>query len=124
MDLIFNDRTDCEVVAVADPDDAGRARAAGRCRAARQYADYRQMLAKEKPQLVAVAPRQADQHVEMALAAIEAGAHVFMEKPIAPSPADCDAILSAADKAKRKVAVAHQMRMAPRVVGLKKSLGE
>src|SRR4051812_19599938 len=44
MDLIFNDLPGVTVVAVADPDPAGRAKAAGRCKAARQYADYREML--------------------------------------------------------------------------------
>src|SRR3954471_15715184 len=48
MDVIFNDRDDCEVVAVADPDEQGRAKAAARCHAARSYADFREMLAKER----------------------------------------------------------------------------
>jgi predicted dehydrogenase len=120
--VIFNDRDDCQVVGLADPDEAGRKKAAERCKPARQYADYREMLEKEKPQLVAVAPRHTDQHVAMCLAAFDAGSHVFMEKPIASSPAECDEILAAADRAKRKLVVAHQMRMAPRVVRLKKEL--
>src|SRR6185503_15386942 len=49
MDLIFNDRPNIEVVAIADPDGAGRAKAASRCKALRQYDDYREMLSKEKP---------------------------------------------------------------------------
>src|SRR5688572_26687137 len=121
LDVIFTDRPDCEVVAVADPVDEGRAKAAARCKAARQYADYREMLTKEKPQLVSIGPRHTDQHVAMALAAFDAGAHVFMEKPIAASPAECDEILAGADRAKRKVAVAHQMRLGPRIVRLKKA---
>src|SRR4051812_43362748 len=48
MDIIFNDRADCEVVALADPDDAGRAKVAARCKPAREYRDYREMLEKEK----------------------------------------------------------------------------
>jgi predicted dehydrogenase len=80
------------------------------------------MLAREKPDLVSVAPRWSDQHREMAVAALEAGAHVFMEKPFAPSPADGDAILAAADKTRRKIVVAHQMRIAPSVVYLKQKI--
>lgn len=122
MDVLFTGRSDCEVVAVADPDDAGRAKAAKASGAARQYADYREMLAKERSELVAIGPRHTDQHVPMALAAIDAGAHVFIEKPLAASPAECDQILSAADRAKRKVAVAHQMRSGPRVIDFLKGL--
>jgi predicted dehydrogenase len=124
LDVIFNDVPGITVVALADLDDAGRAKAAERCGAAKQYADYREMLAQEKPDLVSIAPRHTDQHREMALAAIAAGAHLVMEKPIATDPAECDAILAAADAAKRKVAVAHQMRLAPRVARLTKALGD
>lgn len=124
LDIAFTGRADCEVVAVADPVERGRIEAAKRSRASRQYADYREMLAKEKPDLVAIAPRQTDQHVSMALAAFEAGAHVLMEKPIAASCAECDQILAAASQAKRRIAVAHQMRLAPRIIALQKSLRE
>ena len=72
LDVIFTGHPACEVVAIADPDDAGRSKAAARAGAARQYADYREMLAKEKPQLVSVAPRHADQHAAMAVAALTA----------------------------------------------------
>src|SRR5262245_7802089 len=45
-----------DVAGIADPDEAGRARAAARARAQRQYADYREMLDRERPNLVVVAP--------------------------------------------------------------------
>jgi predicted dehydrogenase len=60
----------------------------------------------------------------MAVAALSAGAHVIMEKPIATSPAEADDILAAADKGARKVAVAHQMRLAPGVLHLKRAIGD
>ncbi len=53
LDLVFNDRHGIEVVAVADPDATGRARARERSRARAAYADYREMLEKERPELVA-----------------------------------------------------------------------
>lgn len=132
MDLIFNDVPGVRVVAVADPVEAGRAKAAARCRAERQYADYREMLANERPNLVCVAPRWSEHHAEMALAAIAAGAHVFMEKPFTVTCAEADAVLAAAaggrspepDKAAVRICVAHQMRLAPSVVHLKKRIDE
>jgi predicted dehydrogenase len=82
------------------------------------------MLEKEKPALVSVAPRWSEQHLAMGLAAVGAGAHVIMEKPITPTLAEADELLAAADRAGRKVAVAHQMRLAPSVVGLKRAVGD
>ena len=124
LDVIFNDHTEVQVVAVADPNAAGRAKAAEKCQALRQYDDYHVMLEKEKPQLVSVAPRWTDQHHAMAMAALKAGAHLFMEKPIMPSLAETDEVLATADRAGLKIAVAHQMRLAPGIVRLKKAINE
>jgi predicted dehydrogenase len=124
LDVVFTGHPHCDLVALADPDEAGRAKATERTKALKGYGDYREMLAKEKPQIVAVAPRQTDQHVAMALAAFEAGAHVIMEKPIASSCAEADQILAAADAAKRKIAVAHQMRLGPRTQTFKRALDD
>src|SRR5262249_53184611 len=98
------------VVAVADEDPEGRAPAARRLGVARASADYREMLAREKPQFVAVAPRWLDGHRDMAVACAERGIHVFCEKPMAPTLADCDAIVAACERAHVKMAVAFQTR--------------
>jgi predicted dehydrogenase len=111
-----------EVVAVADPDAAGREKAAQRCGAKRQYARWRQMLEIEKPQLVSVAPRQTSERREMLLGALVAGAHVISEKPFVQTPADADQVLALARQQGLKVAVMHQMRLAPAVVHLKKKV--
>jgi predicted dehydrogenase len=124
LDVIFNDVPNVQVVAVADPDSSGREAAAKRCHALRQYADYREMLVKEKPQLVSIAPRWTEHHRAMAMAALQAGAHVCMEKPITRTLAEADELLALADQRGLKIAVAHQMRLAPSVVHLRRRLGE
>ena len=124
LDAIFNGREDVQVVAVVDPQAAGRAKAAERSKAQRQYADYRMMLDQEKPQLVCLAPRWSLERRAMALAALKAGAHLITEKPFTPTLAEADEILAAADKSGRKIAVAHQMRNAPSIVQLKKALAD
>ena len=124
LDAAFSGLEGVEVVAVADADDAGRAKAAQSTRAASQYADYRQMLEKERPQLVCLAPRWSDQRREMALAALGVGGHLFTEKPFTSTLAEADEILATADRAGLKIAVAHQMRLAPSIVRLKQALGE
>src|SRR5437899_12449649 len=80
------------------------------------------MLEREKPQLVSVAPRWTDQHHAMALAALAAGAHVYLEKPITRTLAEADELLAVADRAGLKIAVAHQMRLAPSILFLQASL--
>src|SRR5262245_58783752 len=53
LDLAFQKIPGVEVVAVADPDEKGRGEATRRTGASRSYADFREMLAKERPGLVA-----------------------------------------------------------------------
>jgi predicted dehydrogenase len=122
LDVVFNGVPGVRVVAVADPDDAGRAKAAQRIGAPRRYADYRQMLEKEKPSLVSVAPRWSEHHYAMVMAALSSGAHVIMEKPITPTLAEADDIVYFASKNGKKVAVAHQMRLSPAVIGLHRAI--
>lgn len=122
MELVFKDRPGIEVVGLADPDTAGRAKAQERVRAQRTYADYREMLEKERPQLVSVAPRWSEQHHAMVSAALAVGAHVYCEKPFTVTLAEADDLLVQADRAKRKIAVAHQGRLSPQTLLLKQKL--
>lgn len=122
LDVAFNGIPNIEVVAVADPDASGRARAAQRAKAQRQYADYREMLEKEKPELVCIAPRWSQEHHAMAMAAVKSGAHLLTEKPFTVTLAEADEVLATAERAKRKVAVAHQMRLSPSIDQLKRAL--
>ena len=124
LDLCFTDRKEMQVVAVADPDPEGRKQAAARSGAARQYADFREMLSKEKPEFVSVAPRWSDQHFEMVQAAIQAGAHIYCEKPFTQTLVEADTLVAAAAKAQVRIAVAHQMRLAANIVHLHKSIRE
>src|SRR6188508_1885040 len=57
IDTVWSSVAGMDVVAVADPDPAGRAAAVKRTRALREYADYREMLQREKPDLVGIGPR-------------------------------------------------------------------
>jgi predicted dehydrogenase len=107
LDLTCGRMADLEVVALADPDATGRARAAERSGAARAYASYSEMLAQERLELVVIAPRHVDGHEAMLLAAIQAGAHIYCEKPLVASPAEADRVLAAADTAGVHFAVAH-----------------
>lgn len=74
-----------------------------------RYTDYQQMLEKEKPQLVAVAT-DSGRHAEIALACIEAGCNVIVEKPIAMSLSDADKMINAAKEKGVKLCANHQNR--------------
>lgn len=124
LDLIFADRPGIEVVAVADPDAGGRERALTRIGARRGYADFREMLARERPQLVCVAPRWTEQHHAMVRAALEIGAHVYCEKPFMRTLAEADDVLALAARSGRRIAVAHQGRLAPATLRLKRRIDE
>ena len=102
-----------EVVAVADPDDAGRGRAMARSGAARGYRDYLEMLRKEKPDLVGIFPRWLDQRLAMVTAAAEAGAHILIEKPFAQGLPEADALVAVAERHGIKVQVGHTARPTP-----------
>jgi predicted dehydrogenase len=60
----------------------------------------------------------------MLLAALGSGAHVISEKPFCRAPADGDDVLKLAADKHLKIAVAHQMHVAPSVVHLKKRIDD
>ena len=111
-DMTFNGIDAVEMVAVADPVEPGRAKAMGRSGAVRGYDDYREMLAKEKPGIVVIAPRRTDQHMEMFTAAARAVAHIIIEKPMAGSLPEADAMVALAQEKRIKVQVGHAARAA------------
>jgi predicted dehydrogenase len=95
-------------LAVASPVPAERAKAAESYGAA-VYEDFREMLATERPDGVDVCTPNAT-HPDLAVAALEAGASVLVEKPLALDLAGIDRVLAAARRTGRKVLVAHSLR--------------
>ena len=71
LDVVWREFKNAEIVAVADENEAGRAAAQKRLGARNAYADYRDMLKKERPQIVSVADRHLDQHRDMVIGALE-----------------------------------------------------
>ena len=113
LDIAFMGFPQIDIIAIADPDEAGRARVQALTGAPATYADYRVMLEKERPNLVAIAPRFVGDRVAMVEAAAAVGAHMYVEKPLARSLADADIMLAACERAGVKMAVAHQGRLHP-----------
>jgi len=124
FDTIFQGLENVSVEAIADANPAGLEKAAGRAGAKRKYADYREMLRKERPQLVSIAPRQPDCHKEMALAAIEVGAHCIVEKPFTEHLDDADEIVKAAKARGVQIVVGHKNRYTSMFARMKRLLDE
>jgi UDP-N-acetylglucosamine 3-dehydrogenase len=120
---VYGEMEGVELVAVADPA-AERRRLAARPPLAgslRTYGEYRDMLARERLDLVSVAvPTRL--HREVALAALERRVATLVEKPIAADVEEGRAILAAAEKAGCQLMVGHIERFNPAVQELKRRL--
>lgn len=122
MHLAFALRDDVAVTALADPVEAGRERFGREAGVERTYADYREMLEKERPDLVAVGPRWTIHHKEYLSACAAVGAHGFMEKPLCVDLAEADAMVEAVRGKNLKWAIAYNMRVTPVMAALKEKI--
>jgi predicted dehydrogenase len=89
----------------------------------RTYADYRQML-KEKDLDICLIDTPDHQHALPAIAAMEAGADLYCQKPISVDVAEGKAMLDAARRLKRVVQIGTQRRSTPHLVEAKKRVIE
>jgi predicted dehydrogenase len=99
------------IVAVADIDEAKRAAAAAELGAA-PYPTHTELLGHARVDAVIVAAPPF-LHAPIALDAIAAGRHVFVEKPFAVTVADCDAMIAAAEQANVRLMVGQVLRYYP-----------
>lgn len=96
----FKSHPRLEMVAICDVDRNFLADAAKGLPGARQYTDWRELLAKEGDNLDSVNVTVPDHmHAAIALAFIRAGKHVYCQKPLAHDVAECRALALAAGKA-------------------------
>ncbi|NIA06382.1 MAG: Gfo/Idh/MocA family oxidoreductase [Actinobacteria bacterium] len=96
---------------------------AAKYNAAKKYTDYRDLLGDPEIDSVSIVTHFCD-HKDIAVEALKAGKHVLLEKPMADSVADCDAILEAAAKATGIFMVGHICRFDPRVALAKEAVDQ
>ena len=82
------------------------------------YHDYKDLLADKEIDMVFITTPDFF-HEEMAVAALEAGKHIYLEKPMAISIEGCDRILKTAMRTKSKLYIGHNMRYFPVVLKMK-----
>ncbi|NNE93832.1 MAG: Gfo/Idh/MocA family oxidoreductase [Verrucomicrobiales bacterium] len=88
-----------------------------------RYTDFHEMLADPELESVSIVTMW-DQHREPALAALQAGKHVFLEKPMASTVEDCDAIVEAANASDAFLMTGHICRFNPRYAAAKQAISE
>ncbi len=100
-----------ELAGCADVDPERLARFTERFRCA-GYGAYEQLLARPEVDAVVVAlPHFL--HCDVTIAAVQAGKHVLLEKPMAMTVAECDAMITAAERTGRTLMVAHSQHFFP-----------
>lgn len=125
MDMAWLAIPNTEIIAVSDRDPVGLKKALNRLRIDKGYLDYKEMLAKEKPDIVCVAPRWVDKHFEMVKDAIQAGVKgIYMEKPFCRNLKEADEIVALCKQSKVKLALAHRNRYHPALPTVKRLIQE
>ncbi len=79
---------------------------------ARRYSNYEQALAESRPDVVSV-NTLPDTHAEFAIKAMEGGAHVFVEKPLAETVASAERVVETAIRTRRKLVIGYILRHHP-----------
>ena len=90
------------------------------------FEDFDGAMAATKPDAVSI-NSWPDTHADYAIRAMEAGAHVFMEKPIATTIADARKVVATARRTNRKLVLGYILRVHPswiKFIELSKTLGK
>jgi len=86
-----------------------------------KYTDLKQVLADPSIDLVDIC-LPPNLHAEASIAALKAGKHVFVEKPMGLTAAECDQIMRAAEKAGKQVLVGHVLPLLPEYAFARKAI--
>ena len=111
---VLHELPSAEVVAACDTDPLRTAAVARRYPALRVTQDYDEILADETVDAVAIATTVGT-HFELARAALEAGRHVFVEKPMAGSVAEAQALVALAEEQEVTLMPGHTFLYSPAV---------
>ncbi len=87
--------------------------------------EFKAALAELKPELCSI-NTYSDSHAEFAIAAMEAGCHVFLEKPMATTVADALRVVETAKRTGRKLVIGYILRHHPswiRLIAEARALG-
>jgi predicted dehydrogenase len=101
-----------QLVGICDVNQKALSSAAERFRVPNTHSSLSELISSQRPDLVIVCtPPQT--HAELAVRALEGGAHVLVEKPMALSPLDCDKMNQAATLHAKKLGIMHSQFFHP-----------
>jgi myo-inositol 2-dehydrogenase / D-chiro-inositol 1-dehydrogenase len=98
-----------QLAAIAERSEKNRAEAQAKHPQTAVVADYRELLARSDIDVVDIV-LPSHLHHEVGLAALQAGKHLLLEKPMALTVAECQDLVQAACAAGRQLAVGHEFR--------------
>ncbi len=101
--------TDIEVIALADTDAARLEQVADEFSIPGRYADPEALIADPSVDAVAICV-PPEHHVPLAMAALDADKHLFVEKPLTLDLDDAQRLIARADRSDRAVLVGHNLR--------------
>lgn len=120
--------SDVEVVAVCDVDKEHLKQAVqliserqSSKKVPQMYTDYRALLAENKLDLVLIGSPD-HWHALQAIAAMESGAHVYLQKPVSVDVLEGEAIVKTARRLNKKVQVGTQRRSTPHMIDAKQNI--
>jgi len=108
-----------QLVAICAPTEPTRTEARDAYPEAQIFADPLEMIARGGFDIVDIVT-PSHTHREIAMAALQSGFHVLLEKPMATTLEDCKAIAAAAEKSKGRLAVGHEFRLSSQWGEIKK----
>jgi predicted dehydrogenase len=119
----FAETTDCRLVAICDTSEAALARASRRHPDARMTTDWDDLVSDPRVDAIVIAT-QVRMHFELGMAALRAGKHVLIEKPVAETSAQASALIDEAKKRNLILMVDHTFCFTPAVAKLRRLVTE
>jgi predicted dehydrogenase len=117
---VYSELPEADFVAISDSDSI-RAESTANKFGIRAYTDHREMLEKEKPDAVSVVVPTA-MHEKVGIDALDAGANILIEKPIAANIAEGTRLIEKARAMKKQLMIGHVVRFDPALQALKQKL--
>jgi predicted dehydrogenase len=111
------------VVAVCDLEKLMAEQLAVRYGIPNHYDDFAELLASEKPDVVHIATPPGS-HVPLAKLALDAGCHIYMEKPFALNYSDAEKIIGMVEAAGKKVTIGHNSEFDPPVLDMRQMIAD
>lgn len=111
-----------QVVAVADLEPLMAEQIAARYGIPSHYADFAALLDKERPDVVHITTPPAP-HLALARQALDAGCHLFVEKPLTPTFSETEELVRLVEKAQKKLTVGHTYHFDPPALAMRELIG-